>query len=72
MKCASCHDSFVDRWKLHEAYGLAAILATSPLELHRCDKPTGTMATGRLGLSPNWETIDPEASQPERLRSWPT
>jgi hypothetical protein len=24
MKCASCHDSFVDRWKLDEAYGLAA------------------------------------------------
>ncbi len=25
MKCASCHDSFIDRWKLGEAYGLAAI-----------------------------------------------
>ncbi len=25
LKCASCHDSFVDRWKLSEAYGLAAI-----------------------------------------------
>ena len=29
MKCASCHDSFIDRWKLHEAYGLAAIYARS-------------------------------------------
>ena len=44
MKCASCHDSFVDDWKLSEAYGLAAIVAEKPLELHRCDKPTGEMA----------------------------
>lgn len=28
MKCASCHDSFIDRWKLEEAYGLAAIYST--------------------------------------------
>jgi len=27
MKCASCHDSFIDRWKLDEAYNLAAIYA---------------------------------------------
>ena len=35
MKCASCHDSFVDRWKLTEAYGLAAIYATAPLKIWR-------------------------------------
>ena len=27
MKCASCHDSFIDVWKLDDAYGLAAIIA---------------------------------------------
>ncbi len=31
MKCASCHDSFIDRWKLEEAYGLAAIYADKTL-----------------------------------------
>ena len=24
LKCTSCHDSFVNRWKLKDAYGLAA------------------------------------------------
>ena len=44
MKCASCHDSFINDWKLTDAYGLAAIIATKPLEMHRCDKPTGEIA----------------------------
>ncbi|MCH7725778.1 MAG: DUF1549 domain-containing protein, partial [Planctomycetes bacterium] len=41
MKCASCHDSFIDRWTLDEAYGLAAIYSNRPLEIYRCDKATG-------------------------------
>jgi hypothetical protein len=45
LKCASCHDSFVDRWTLKQTYDLAAIYAPQPLELHRCDKATGTKAT---------------------------
>ena len=44
MKCASCHDSFVDRWKLRDAYGLAAIYSDHPMELVRCDIPTGKPA----------------------------
>lgn len=44
IKCASCHDSFIDRWKLEESFGLAAIFATKPLEIHRCDKPIGKQA----------------------------
>lgn len=67
MKCASCHDSFVDDWKLSEAYGLAAIVAEKPLELHRCDKPTGVMAKAAF-LWPELGTIDPVAKKPERLR----
>ena len=66
MKCASCHDSFVDNWKLDQAYGLAAIIATSPLELHRCDKPTGTMAKAAW-VFPELGNIDPDLPQPERL-----
>lgn len=67
MKCASCHDSFVDDWKLSEAYGLAAIVAEKPLELHRCDKPTGEMAKAAF-LWPELGTIDPAATKPERLQ----
>ncbi len=48
LKCASCHDSFVDRWKLQETYDLAAVMAPDTLELFRCDKATGTFA------SPGW------------------
>ena len=67
MKCASCHDSFIDRWKLDEAYGLAAIYADKPLQIHRCDKPIGKTA------KPTWlfaelGQVDPEAKPAERLK----
>lgn len=67
MKCASCHDSFIDRWTLEEAYGLAAVYATRSLEIHRCDKPTGKMARPAW-IFPELGQIDPAASQPERLK----
>jgi hypothetical protein len=38
LKCNSCHDSFVSRWKLKDAYALAAYFAPEPkLQLYRCD-----------------------------------
>jgi hypothetical protein len=66
LKCASCHDSFVDRWKLKETYDLAAIYAKEPLELHRCDKATGVQA------APAWMfaelgQVDPAAPPERRL-----
>ena len=67
MKCASCHDSFIDRWKLDEAYGLAAIYASSPMEIHRCDKPIGRQAEAKW-LFPELGAIDPAATKEERLR----
>ncbi len=67
MKCASCHDSFLDRWKLDEAYGLAAIYASAPLEIHRCDKPVGRQAKAAW-LFPELGNVDPSAPQAERLR----
>ena len=66
MKCASCHDSFIDRWKLDDAYGLAAIIADQPLEIHRCDKPTGKIATARF-LWPELGTIDAKQPKAQRL-----
>ena len=67
MKCASCHDSFIDRWKLAEAYNLAAIYSDHPLELNRCDKPTGQMATPKW-IFPEIGDVDPQASKEVRLQ----
>jgi hypothetical protein len=67
MKCASCHDSFIDRWTLEEAYNLAAIFSDRPLEINRCDKPTGVMATARW-MFPELGQVDPEASKTDRLQ----
>jgi hypothetical protein len=67
MKCASCHDSFVDRWKLDQAYGLAAIYSDHPLEIARCDKPTGRMASPGW-IFPELGEVDAKAPRGERLR----
>jgi len=48
LKCASCHDSFVSDWKLDDAYAFANIFSEEPLEINRCDIPTGKMADTRL------------------------
>lgn len=67
LKCASCHDSFIDRWTLDESYGLAAVFSQRPLEIHRCDKPVGRQAQAAW-LFPELGQIDTKASQPERLK----
>lgn len=67
MKCASCHDSFIDDWKLVDAYGLAAIISDVPLEIHRCDKPTGVKAQPKF-LFPELGTIDATRPRAERLK----
>ena len=67
LKCASCHDSFVDRWKLSESYGLAAVFSPQPLELYRCDKPTGKMAVAAW-LFPELGNIDTNKPPAERLK----
>src|SRR5205085_10846929 len=60
MKCASCHDSFIDHWKLDDAYALAAVIAERPLEIHRCDKKTGKFAQPRF-VFPELGAIDAKA-----------
>jgi hypothetical protein len=66
LKCASCHDSFIDRWKLEDAYSLAAVVADAPLEMHRCDKPLGKKASPRF-LFPALGAIDAAQPKPKRL-----
>jgi hypothetical protein len=66
LKCASCHDSFIDHWKLADAYGLAAVIADKSLMTHRCDKPTGQTAGPRF-LFHELGSIDPAAPKAKRL-----
>jgi hypothetical protein len=67
LKCASCHDSFIDSWKLADAYGLAAVIADAPPEMHRCDKPTGIKAQPRF-LFPVLGAIDASLPKQQRLQ----
>ena len=48
LKCASCHDSFINDWQLADAYGLAGVYADRPLEMVECDRPTGRTAPLRF------------------------
>ena len=67
LKCASCHDSFIDRWTLKDAYGIAAVYANTPLTIHRCDKSIGQQAQAAW-IYPELGQINPDAPQPERLQ----
>jgi hypothetical protein len=67
LKCASCHDSFVDRWTLKQTYDLAAIVSAEPLELERCDAKTGAVATPAWPF-PELGQVDPAAPPAERRR----
>ncbi len=66
LKCASCHDSFVNDWSLADAYGLAAVYADEPLELIHCDKPTGKKSAPRF-LYPEIGALDPALAKAGRL-----
>jgi len=67
LKCASCHDSFVNHWKLKHAYAFASVFAKKPLELHRCNKPTGLIAQPAF-LYPQLGKIDAKAPLSKRRR----
>ena len=67
LKCASCHDSFINDLTLADSYGLAGIYADGPLEMVTCDRPTGKMAQLKF-IYPELGDIDPKAEKPERLK----
>jgi len=67
LKCASCHNSFISDWKLEDAYAFANIFSDTTLEINRCDKPTGKLASTKI----LWEelgTIDSTANRNEKLK----
>jgi hypothetical protein len=67
LKCASCHDSFVSDWTLADAYGMASVYADGPLEMFKCDKPTGETAHAKF-LYPELGTLDANAPRADRVR----
>ncbi len=67
LKCASCHDSFINDWQLADAYGLAGVFAEKTLEMVECDRPTGKTAPLKF-LYPELGTIDADAARAERVR----
>ncbi len=67
IKCASCHDSFINDWALSDAYGLAAIYSDATLDLVHCDKPTGKKAVPAF-LYPELGELDPTAAKPARMQ----
>ncbi len=67
LKCASCHNSFINDLTLADAYGLAGIYSDGALEMVRCDKPTGKKAELKF-LYPELGAIDPKASKAARLK----
>jgi len=67
LKCASCHDSFINDWALADAYGVAAIYSDDPLELVHCDKPTGKTAVPRA-LYPQLGALDAALAKTARMQ----
>jgi mono/diheme cytochrome c family protein len=66
LQCATCHDSFVDRWTQQEAWGLAAALG-NPGEMVRCEIPSGRHATPQF-IFPELGKIDAAWSVAERRK----
>ena len=67
IKCASCHDSFINDWTLKQTYALASIFSDAPMDIHRCNKPIGEKASPAF-LYPELGNIDPKASRSERVK----
>ncbi len=67
LKCASCHDSFVDRWTMQDAWGLASALGDQSFDLYRCDVDTGDHAKPCFPLKGLGE-IDPKNDAQQRRR----
>jgi mono/diheme cytochrome c family protein len=65
LKCASCHDSFINQWKLRDSYGLASFFSEKELELVRCDVKLGERAQAKF-LYPELGGVETAAPLAER------
>ena len=54
LKCNSCHDSFISKWKLRDAYALASYFSPEEkLQLYRCDIAQQEYARRRRSCFPS-------------------
>lgn len=67
IKCASCHDSFINDWTLKQTYEFASIFSDQPMDIHRCDKPVGEVAKPSF-LYPELGAVDPSAPKADRVK----
>ena len=66
LKCNSCHDSFISKWKLKDAYALASFFSEDArLRLYRCEVAQDDFATPRF-LFPELNRVPASASLADR------
>ena len=66
LKCNSCHDSFISKWKLKDAYALASFFSDQDrLRLYRCDVAQDDYATPAF-LFPELNRVPPSSSMADR------
>ena len=69
LKCNSCHDSFISKWQLKDAYGLASFFSDDArLRLYRCDVAQDAYATPAF-LFPELNRAPPSGSLSDRRRT---
>jgi Protein of unknown function (DUF1549)/Protein of unknown function (DUF1553)/Planctomycete cytochrome C len=66
LKCNACHDSFVSKWKLKDAYALAGFFSAEPrLRMYRCDVAQDAYAEPGF-LYPELNRVSPSGSLADR------
>jgi hypothetical protein len=66
LKCNACHDSFVSRWKLKDAYALASYFSPeASLRMYRCDVAQDAYAEPGF-LYPELTRVPPSSSLADR------
>ena len=69
LKCNSCHDSFISKWKLKDAYALASFFSDQDrLRLYRCDVAQDDYATPAF-LFPALNRVPPSQSLADRRQT---
>ena len=66
LKCAACHDSFVNDWSLERTFALANCFSETPLSLVRCETDLGVAASYGF-LWPELGSIDGALPRPQRM-----
>jgi hypothetical protein len=66
IKCATCHDSFTSEWTQADVWGMATLFADGPMEIARCEVPTGKIAAPKF-IFPELGTIDPKLPKAQQI-----